>query len=129
MISYTFKNQVSGIEALKAIVGKRYAYILDTIDTLYKYADYTTLQGTCETSLDVWIGSSGMVHIDFSVTTTDNKHYRYCYARFIIDKTIKSLTVLVKFKYGNDREREYISYKDIEIPKKTKLGAVFMRCM
>lgn len=130
MISYTFKNEVTSKEALKVIVGKRYAYILDTIDYLYKDADYTTLDGTtCETKLDAWLASSGTVYIDFFVKTTSDEHYRYCYANFVINKKIKSLTVSVKFKYGDDTEQMYTSYRDIEIPKREKLTTVFLRCM
>lgn len=130
MINYTFKNETTSKEALKVIVGKRYSYILDTIDYLYKDADYTTLDGnTCQTKLDVWLGSRGTVYIDFFVKTDSNEHYRYCYANFVISKMIKSLTVSVKFKYGTDAEERYTSYKDIDIPKKEKLQTVFLRCM
>lgn len=130
MINYTFKNEATSKEALKVIVGKRYSYILDTIDYLYRDSAGTTSQGfTCETRLDVWLGSRGTVYIDFFVKTDSNEHYRYCYANFVINRKIKSLTVSVKFKYGTDAEERYTSYKDIEIPKKEKLTTVFMRCM
>ena len=131
MISYTFKNETTSKDALKLIVGKRYAYVLDTIDYLYKDSAGTTSQGfTCETRLDVWIGSGGTVYIDFFVKTTSSEHYRYCNANFVIDGKIKSLTVAIKFHYqGGEKEERYTSYKDIEIPKKIKLETVFMRCM
>ena len=130
MISYTFKNEVTSKEALKVIVGKRYSYILDPIDYLYKDSAGTTSQGsTCETKLDVWLGLGGTVYIDFFVKTPSDEHYRYCYVNFVIGKIIKSLTVSVKFKYGTDAEERYTSYKDIEIPKKAKLETVFLRCM
>ena len=130
MINYTFKNETTSREALKLIVGKRYSYILDTIDYLYKDAAGTTSQGfTCETRLDVWVGSRGTVYIDFFVKTTSTEHYRYCYTNFVIDKTIKSLTVSIKYQYDGASEERYTSYKDIEIPKKTKLETVFLRCM
>lgn len=130
MINYTFKNEITSKEALKLIVGKRYAYILDTIDYLYKDSAGTTSQGfTCETRLDVWLGSRGTVYIDFVVKTTSSEHYRYCYANFVIDSKIKSLTVSIKFHYKGGEEGRYTSYRDIEIPKKTKLETVFMRCM
>lgn len=130
MINYTFENEKSSVKALKVIIGKRYAYILDTIDYLYRDSSGTTSQGsTCETRLDVWLGSSGTVYIDFTVKTTSSEHYRYCYANFVINSKIKSLTVSIKFHYKGGEEEQYTSYKDIEIPKKTKLETVFMRCM
>lgn len=130
MISYTFKNEVTSKEALKVIVGKRYAYILDTIDYLYRDSAGTTSQGfTCETRLDVWLGSRDAVYIDFFVKTDSNEHYRYCYASFVINSKMKSLTVEIKFHYEGGEEERYISYKDIEIPKKDKLQNVFLRCM
>lgn len=130
MINYTFENEKSSVKALKVIVGKRYSYILDIIDYLYRDAAGTTSQGfTCETKLDVWLGSSGTVYIDFTVKTTSSEHYRYCYANFVINGKIKSLTISIKFNYKGGEEERYTSYKDIEIPKKTKLETVFMRCM
>jgi len=130
MINYTFKNETTSKEALKVIVGKRYAYILDTIDYLYKDSAGTTSQGfTCETRLDVWTGARDTVYIDFFVKTTSDDHHRYCYANFVIDKEIKSMTVSVNAKYGSYTEQRYVSYKDIEIPKREKLQTVFLRCM
>ena len=130
MISYTFENEVTSKEALRVIVGKRYAYILDTIDYLYKESAGINFRGvTCETSLNVWIGARDTVYIDFFVKTTSTCHHRYCHSSFVIDRTIKSLEVSIAFKNDTDIEQRYISYKDIEIPKKTKLETVFMRCM
>ena len=130
MINYTFKNETTSKDALKLIVGKRYSYILDTVDYLYKDAAGTTSQGfTCETRLDVWLGSRNTVYIDFFVKTTSSEHYRYCYANFVIDSKMKSLTVAIKFHYKGGEEERYTSYKDIEIPKKDKLQNVFLRCM
>ena len=130
MISYTFKNEVTSKEALQIIVGKRYAYILDTIDYLYRDSAGTNGYGfTCETSLNVWIGARETVYIDFFVKTASIDHHRYCHSSFVIDRDIKSLEVSIAFKNGTDIEQRYISYKNIEIPNKTKLETVFMRCM
>ena len=129
MINYTFKGEAASKEALKVIVGKRYSYILDTIDYLYKDASGTTSQGFCETRLDVWLGLRNTRYIDFFVKTTGIEHYRYCYAKFVIDKEIKSLIISVNAKYGSYAEQQYTSYRDIEIPKREKLQTVFLRCM
>ena len=130
MINYTFKNETTSKEALKVIVGKRYSYILDVIDYLYKDSAGITEHGfICETKLDVWLGSSGTVYIDFFVKTTSPEHYRYCYANFTLSKTERSTTVSVKYQYDGASEERYTSYKDIEIPKKEKLLTVFLRCM
>ena len=130
MINYTFKNETTSKEALKVIVGKRYSYILDTIDYLYKdSAGTNTIGDTCETRLDVWLGSSGTVYIDFFVKTTSPEHYRYCHANFTLAKTSKAMAITVKFQYDGATEERYTSYKDIEIPKKENWLTVFLRCM
>lgn len=130
MISYTFKGEITSKEALKVIVGKRYSYILDTIDYLYKdSAGVNTIGATCETRLDVWIGARDTVYIDFFVKTTSSTDYRLCHANFVIDREMKGLTISIKRRFDDLSEVQYTSYKDIEIPKKEKLLTVFLRCM
>jgi len=127
MISYTFKSQVSGIEALKAIVGKRYSYILDTINYLYREYQYDERRAL---TVDVWKGTSGTIAIDITLVYTCEAMVQTSKAIVTIARYGKTLEVRRHTVYTDEHVKPAITtYLDIEIPKKTKFEKVLLRCM
>lgn len=123
---YTFKNELVSKEALGFIIGKKYAYILDTVEYVLDFEDNEKVN----TSVDVWVGDSGNIYISvfYERTTIEPWYKRLACAHFVIEKKSSSLEITVTTT-SEDTEDRYTTYKDIEIPTSKKLQNVLIRCM
>ena len=126
-MEYTFKNAPVSKEALGYIIGKKYAYILDTVEYTLDFGDTNEVN----TSVDVWIGNTGNTYIDvfYRRMLGEPLYNRLAVAHFVIKKnggTSLETAVTVTSDGTDDR---CTTYKDIEIPNPKKLKKVLSCCM
>ena len=131
MINYTFETEQTSVNALKVIVGKRYQYIFDVLESTIGYFTPDCATIDCE----VWIGKdSGNIHIDVmherkNVNLETRSIVR---SNFVLGKRNYKTLCITHYTYnyynGNALD-DHIVYKDIEIPKKEKLTTVAYRYM
>lgn len=127
MINYVFENEKSSVKALKVIIGKRYQYIFDVLESTLGDFPHECATITC----DVWIGKcSGCIHIDVrhvdkNVTSGTGS---MVISNFVIGpRRYNKELCITHYTYSKlDRNKfdALVVYKDIEIPKKEKLTKV-----
>ncbi len=125
-MKYTFNNELVSKEALGHIIGKRYAYILDAVEHTLDFGD----TNEANTSVDVWIGDTGITYIDvlYRRVLGEPLYKRLAVAHFVIKKNGgASLETAVTITTDETDER-YTTYKDIEIPSPKKLEKVLSCC-
>ena len=125
-MEYTFKNAPVSKEALGHIIGKKYAYILDTVEYTFDFEDTKEVN----TSVNVWIGNTGNTYIDvfYQRMLGELLYKRLAVAHFVIGNGGTSLETAVTITSDGTDDR-YIAYKDIEIPNPKKLKKVLSCCM
>ena len=125
-MKYTFKNELVSKEALGYIIGKKYGYILDTVEYTFDLEDSEKVN----VSVNVWIGDSGNIYIDvfYQRIMIELLYKRLAIAHFVIGNGGTSLETVVTITSDGTDNRS-VQYKDIEIPSPKKLKKVLLRCM
>lgn len=125
-MKHTFNNELVSKEALEHIIGKKYAYILDAVEHTLDFGDTNEVS----TSVDVWIGDTGITYIDvfYRRMLGEPLYNRLAVAHFVIKKSGTSLETAVTITTDETDDR-YTTYKDIEIPSPKKLEKVLSCCM